>query len=201
QRPDVLSHREELHDARLLCHGDRLQGTEQRRPRTRHLRLPSSAASRMISYPDSVRYLYSLGNEIKAAKFGLETIRAVLAALGDPQRDPRFVHVAGTNGKGSVCAMVESALRAAGRRTGLYTSPHLVEPVERVRIDGVAVTADEFARAFDVVHETSERLLAEGAIQNHPTYFETVTAMGFLLFRGRGVEDVVLEVGLGGGLD
>lgn len=155
----------------------------------------------MKSYPDSVRFLYSLGNEIKAVKFGLETIRAVLERMGHPERCAKFVHVAGTNGKGSTCAMVESALREAGLRVGLYTSPHLVEPTERIRIDGMQVTADAFARAFDAVHEVSEAMLAEGAIANHPTYFETVTAMAFLLFRERGVEWVVLETGLGGRLD
>ena len=94
----------------------------------------------------------------------------------------RFVHVAGTNGKGSTCAMIESGLRAAGLRTGLYTSPHLVEPTERIRIDGVPVTAERFAAAFDRVHAAVERLLAAGAIDLHTTYFETVTAMAFLLF-------------------
>jgi dihydrofolate synthase/folylpolyglutamate synthase len=155
----------------------------------------------MHTYPDSVRFLYSLGNEIKAVKFGLETIRAVLEALGNPHEALRFVHVAGTNGKGSTCAMIESALRVAGYRTGLYTSPHLIEPTERIRIQGVQVSREEFAAAFDAVHAAAERLFSAGRIEHHPTYFETVTAMGFLLFRDRGVERVVLEVGLGGRLD
>ena len=81
-----------------------------------------------MNYPDSVHFLYALGNEIKTAKFGLERIRAVLDALGRPQDRCRFVHVAGTNGKGSTCALIESALRAGGFRTGLFTSPHLSEP-------------------------------------------------------------------------
>jgi dihydrofolate synthase/folylpolyglutamate synthase len=93
-------------------------------------------------YLDSVQFLYSLGNEIKTAKLGLERIRAVLEALGRPQDRLRFVHVAGTNGKGSTCAMIESALRAAGFRTGLFTSPHLAEPTERIRIDGRPISAD-----------------------------------------------------------
>ncbi|MCC6391644.1 MAG: bifunctional folylpolyglutamate synthase/dihydrofolate synthase [Bryobacterales bacterium] len=155
----------------------------------------------MHTYPDSVRFLYSLGNEIKTAKFGLETIRAVLDALGNPHEAERFVHVAGTNGKGSTCAMIESALRAAGYRTGLYTSPHLVEPTERIQVEGVPVSRDEFLAAFNAVHDAAERLFSAGRIEHHPTYFETVTAMGFLLFRERGVERVVLEVGLGGRLD
>lgn len=155
----------------------------------------------MNSYPDSVRFLYALGNEIKAAKFGLETIGRVVQALGQPDRACRFVHVAGTNGKGSTCAMIESGLRTAGVRTGLYTSPHLIEPTERIQVAGVPVTAEEFAQAFDTVHRAAERLLDSGAIEYHPTYFETVTAMALVIYRERAVETVVLEVGLGGRLD
>jgi dihydrofolate synthase/folylpolyglutamate synthase len=154
-----------------------------------------------MNYPDSVRYLYSLGNELKSAKFGLETISALLEALDNPQRACRFVHVAGTNGKGSTCAMIESGLRAAGVRTGLYTSPHLAEPTERIQVAGHPVTFEQFAGAFDVVHEAAEGLLRDGAIEYHPTYFETVTAMAFVLFKQLGAETVALEVGLGGRLD
>ena len=154
-----------------------------------------------MTYPDSVRFLYSLGNEVKTAKYGLERIGTLLDALGEPQRLPRIVHVAGTNGKGSTCAMIESGLRAAGLHTGLFTSPHLVEPTERVRIDGHAVSAGEFSAAFDRVHARAEQLLDSGAIDFHPTYFETVTAMAFVLFRDNQTETVVLEVGLGGRLD
>jgi len=154
-----------------------------------------------MNYPDSVQFLYALGNEIKTAKLGLERIRALLDALGRPQDSLHFVHVAGTNGKGSVCAMLESALRAAGRRTGLYTSPHLAEPTERIRIDGEAISAERFADAFRQIHVLSENLVAEGVIDMHPTYFETVTAMALLVFEEERVDMVVLEVGLGGRLD
>jgi dihydrofolate synthase/folylpolyglutamate synthase len=154
-----------------------------------------------MNYPDSVQFLYSLGNEIKTAKLGLERIGAVLEALGNPHQRGRFVHVAGTNGKGSVCAMIESGLRAEGIRTGLFTSPHLVEPVERIRIEGEPVTAGEFAAAFDRVHRAAEELIERGTIDLHPTYFETVTAMGFVLFEQKNTEMGVLEVGLGGRLD
>ncbi|HEV8146268.1 MAG TPA: folylpolyglutamate synthase/dihydrofolate synthase family protein [Bryobacteraceae bacterium] len=150
-----------------------------------------------MTYPDSVRFLYALGNEIKTAKLGLERIQRVLAALGNPERAFRVVHVAGTNGKGSTCAMIEAALRAAGVRTGLYTSPHLLEPTERIRIDGRDVTTAQFQRAFEAVHAVAEQL----DLDCHPTYFETVTAMGFWLFREMGVETAVVEVGLGGRLD
>jgi dihydrofolate synthase/folylpolyglutamate synthase len=147
-----------------------------------------------VNYPDSVHFLYALGNEIKTAKLGLERIRGVLETLGRPQDRLRFVHVAGTNGKGSTCAMIESALRAAGRRTGLFTSPHLAEPTERIRIDGHAISAERFAEAFNRVH-------AANAPDSHTTYFETVTAMAMLVFAEEGTDMVVLEVGLGGRLD
>jgi dihydrofolate synthase/folylpolyglutamate synthase len=154
-----------------------------------------------MNYGQSVRFLYSLGNEIQTAKFGLDRITRLLKALGDPHRAGRFVHVAGTNGKGSTCAMIEAGLRAAGVRTGLYTSPHLVEPTERIQIAGRSVSELEFAEAFTEVHETSERMLATGDLDLHPTYFETVTAMAFLLFARERVDTVVLEVGMGGRLD
>jgi dihydrofolate synthase / folylpolyglutamate synthase len=154
-----------------------------------------------MNYPDSVQFLYALGNEVKTAKLGLERIATVLEALGNPQQRGRFVHVAGTNGKGSTCAMIESALRAAGIATGLFTSPHLVEPTERIRIGGMPVSADGFTAAFERVHGCAEELLRTGAIDLHPTYFETVTAMAFLLFEQLGAGVVALEVGLGGRLD
>ena len=110
-------------------------------------------------YSDSVQFLYALGNEIKTAKLGLERIAEVLDALGRPQDRTRFVHVAGTNGKGSSCAMIASALKCAGRRTGLFTSPHLSEPTERIQIDGQPISAERFAAAFERVHAVVEQLL------------------------------------------
>ncbi|HTQ57448.1 MAG TPA: folylpolyglutamate synthase/dihydrofolate synthase family protein [Bryobacteraceae bacterium] len=154
-----------------------------------------------MTYPDSVRFLYALGNEIRTAKLGLERISTLLDALGHPQRAYRIVHVAGTNGKGSTCAMIESGLRAAGYRTGLFTSPHLVEPTERIQIAGQPVSAAQFTAAFDQVHGCAEDLLRTEQIDLHPTYFECVTAMALMLFRECGVELAVLEVGLGGRLD
>ena len=154
-----------------------------------------------MTYTDAVRYLYSLGNEIHTAKFGLDRISRLLEFLGNPHRACRYVHVAGTNGKGSTCAMIESGLRACGVRTGLFTSPHLVEPTERIRIAGVQIRPDEFAAAFEEVHCAAARMLASGDLDLHPTYFETVTAMAFLLFREQRVDTVVLEVGMGGRLD
>jgi dihydrofolate synthase / folylpolyglutamate synthase len=150
-----------------------------------------------MTYPESVQFLYALGNEVKTMKLGLDRIRAVLAALGNPERAYRVVHVAGTNGKGSVCSMIDAGLRAANVRTGLFTSPHLIEATERIQVDGMPVSKAEFERAFNVVHEVAEGL----ALDAHPTYFETVTAMAFWLFRERGVATAVVEVGLGGRLD
>jgi dihydrofolate synthase/folylpolyglutamate synthase len=154
-----------------------------------------------MNYEEAVRFLYSLGNEVNAAKLGLDRMSALLQALGDPHRAGDFIHVAGTNGKGSTCAMIESALRVAGIRTGLYTSPHLAEPTERISISGRPVSREVFAEAFNQVHAAAERLIASGALDLHPTYFETVTAMAFLIFRDAGVRTTVLEVGLGGRLD
>jgi len=154
-----------------------------------------------VSYPDSVRYLYALGNELKAgAKFGLDRMRTLLDALGQPERDQLFVHVAGTNGKGSTSAMIASILREPGKPTGLFTSPHLIEPTERIKVDGQDVTSDEFAASFATVHAAAETLVQEGRIDAHPSYFETVTAMALLLFRQRTARSVI-EVGLGGRLD
>ncbi len=154
-----------------------------------------------MNYGESVRYLYSLGNEVLTAKLGLDRIRALLEALGNPHRACRWIHIAGTNGKGSTSAMIEAGLRAAGVRTGLYISPHLVEPTERIQIAGQQVSQEQFANAFVRVHETAGRMLAAGALDMHPTYFETVTAMAFVVFAAENVHTVVLEVGLGGRLD
>jgi dihydrofolate synthase / folylpolyglutamate synthase len=154
-----------------------------------------------MTYPDSVQYLYALGNEIRTVKLGLDSIHTLLDALGNPQDTYRVVHVAGTNGKGSTCAMIEAGLRAAGVRTGLYTSPHLIEPTERIKIDGVDVTDAQFLNAFERVHRVAEELVEQGKLEGHPTYFETVTAMAFLLFQDAAIDTLVCEVGLGGRLD
>ncbi len=154
-----------------------------------------------MNYPDSVRFLYALGNEMKTAKLGLDRMAIVLEHLDHPERSGRFIHVAGTNGKGSSCAMLDAGLRAAGHTTGLFTSPHLIDPTERIQIHGAPVSATDFSGAFDRVHRVSERLLEAGLIDAHPSYFESVTAMAFLLFRDAHVDWVVLEVGLGGRLD
>jgi len=150
-----------------------------------------------MNYPDSVQFLYALGNEMKTAKLGLERIRAILDALRNPEKAYRVIHVAGTNGKGSTCAMIAAGLMAAGVRTGLFTSPHLIEPTERIQVDGIPVSQAQFSRAFDVVHQAAGSL----DLDAHPSYFETVAAMAFWLFRELNVQTAVIEVGLGGRLD
>jgi dihydrofolate synthase / folylpolyglutamate synthase len=166
-----------------------------------------------MNYEESVRALYALGRELAAPqqarvqKFGLENIRVLSAALGNPHLAVPCVHVAGTNGKGSTAAMIESILRAAGFRTGLYTSPHLERINERIRIDGGEISDEAFAAAWTHVQRAIESLLASGKLAAHPTFFECVTAMAFLAFAdaarsARAPEFfAVYEVGLGGRLD
>ncbi len=155
-----------------------------------------------MTFADTVRFLFTLGPELKAVKWDLARVSALLTELGDPQRQRlRYLHVAGTNGKGSTCAMLDSALRVAGFRTGLYTSPHLVDPRERIQMDGAPIPERSWVAAFEEVHEAAEKLLARDGIDAHPSFFETVTAMAFLAFARAGIEVVVLETGLGGRLD
>jgi dihydrofolate synthase / folylpolyglutamate synthase len=155
-----------------------------------------------MTFAETARFLYSLGPELKTVKWSLGRIEVLLAALGSPQKSgPRFIHVAGTNGKGSTCAMMASALRISGLRTGLYTSPHLIDPRERIQIDGELIAEQAWCEAFEAVHAAAERLLAREEIDAHPSFFETVTAMAFVAFRTASVEVVVLETGLGGRLD
>lgn len=134
-------------------------------------------------------------------KLGLANITALLAALGDPQARYKKVQVAGTNGKGSVCAFLDSICGEADIRRGLYTSPHLVSITERVRIDGADISEDEFARLATRVRSVSEDLVAERKLERVPTYFEQVTAIALLAFAEAEVELAILETGLGGRYD
>jgi len=159
-----------------------------------------------MNFAETVRFLYSLGPELKTVKWDLARIDTLLAALDSPHRRgaysrTRFIHVAGTNGKGSTCAMMASALHVSGLRTGLYTSPHLLNPRERIQIDGELIAEQAWCEAFEAVHAAAERLLAREEIDAHPSFFETVTAMAFVAFARARVEVVVLETGLGGRLD
>jgi dihydrofolate synthase/folylpolyglutamate synthase len=132
-------------------------------------------------------------------KFDLRVTECLLEGLGHPERELPFVHVAGTNGKGSVCAMLDAIYRAAGRRTGLYTSPHLVRFNERIQVSGVPIADDELAALFDLVEPLDQRASAQTG--RRATFFELTTAMAFEYFRRRRVELVVLETGMGGRLD
>src|ERR1044071_4485993 len=154
-----------------------------------------------MDYKQSLSYLYSLGHEVLAAKFGLENIQTLLERLRHPEHAFKSIIIAGTNGKGSVSAMIESIVRAAGHRTALYTSPHLVRIEERIRVLGQEISETDFARIATNVRAASEALMAEGKLAAPPTYFEQVTAIALLFFRDQGVELAVLEVGLGGRLD
>ena len=134
-------------------------------------------------------------------KLGLETIGAVVDGLGRPHLACPVIHVAGTNGKGSVCAMVARGLTTAGYRTGLYTSPHLVRLEERFRIDGVSVASARLDDAIADVRASTGRLRGEGRLQVEPTFFEATTAAAFLLFERLAVDVAIIEVGLGGRFD
>ena len=134
-------------------------------------------------------------------KFGLHNISALVDRLGHPERAYACVHVAGTNGKGSVTAMVDAALRAAGRRSARYTSPHLVDLTERFVVDGRAVSTDEVEAAAVAVRGAVEALRRDGILTAQPTFFEATTAIAFEIFRRARVDVAVFEVGLGGRLD
>ena len=133
------------------------------------------------------------GLERRRDKLGLDGTRALLGALGSPERRFRSVHVAGTNGKGSTCSLIERALREAGHRTGLFTSPHLVDFRERIRVSGRWADEDALAQRLEHIER-----LPEG---KERTFFEVATALGFDWFAAQGVEWAVIEVGLGGRLD
>jgi len=148
---------------------------------------------------DALDWLFSLAQF--GIKFGLDNIRTLVASLDHPERHYRSVHVAGTNGKGSVTAIVEQALRSAGHKTGRYTSPHLLDLSERFAIDGVPVGHDLLVDAVTTVREVVERLRAGGVLEVHPTFFEVTTAAAFEIFRRSEVDVAVCEVGLGGRLD
>jgi dihydrofolate synthase/folylpolyglutamate synthase len=134
-------------------------------------------------------------------KFGLDTIAALVRELGHPERAYPTLLVAGTNGKGSVVAYADAALRASGLRVGRYTSPHLLRVHERIAVDGRPIGDPELDLAIAEVGAAADRLVAAGLLRAHPTYFEALTAAAFLHFRRRRVDVAVLEVGLGGRLD
>src|SRR5215217_2440726 len=154
-----------------------------------------------MNFEPAVDYLLSLGHETLAIKLGLRNTELLFNALDNPERAFPSVQIAGTNGKGSTAAMLDSICRAAGIKTGLYTSPHLVSITERIRISGVDITGEEFATCATVVRDVSEQLLRDKQIAALPTFFEQLTAVALLAFRNAGIELAILETGLGGRLD
>ena len=154
-----------------------------------------------MRFDEAVQYLLSLGHETLAIKLGLRNTELLLAALNNPERSFKVVQIAGTNGKGSTAAMLDAICRAAGIRSGLYTSPHLVSVIERIRIAGAEITADEFARHATTVRTVAEELVSRKQIEALPTFFEQLTAIALLAFREARVNLAILETGLGGRLD
>jgi dihydrofolate synthase/folylpolyglutamate synthase len=148
-----------------------------------------------MTYPEAIRFLYDL--RLFGAKFGLENTLKLAALAGNPQHKLRFLHVAGTNGKGSTCAMLESIYRAAGLRTGLFTSPHLVSFAERIQVNRRRISESDVVRLV----ASLQPLFNEFPEDQHPTFFEAVTVMALRYFAEQNCELVIWETGLGGRLD
>jgi dihydrofolate synthase/folylpolyglutamate synthase len=156
-----------------------------------------------LSYETAISQLLALGHELHGTqhKFDLQYVRTLVNALGNPQSRFKSVLIAGTNGKGSTAATLSSILIAAGHRTGLFTSPHLVRVNERICINGQPISNDDFSAVYDRVEAAAQKLVVAGELPWHPSFFEMLTAMAFLHFAETGVEVAVLEVGMGGRLD
>ena len=146
-----------------------------------------------MNYSEALEFIH--GVNFTFCKPGLERIRELCLRLGNPQDGLKFIHVAGTNGKGSFCSMLSSVLRAAGYKTGLYTSPYVLRFNERMQVDGVQITDEALCRLCDTVKPIADEMA------DKPTEFELITAIAFLYFKEMGCEYVVLEVGMGGRLD
>jgi dihydrofolate synthase/folylpolyglutamate synthase len=160
-----------------------------------------------MSYSSAVDQLNAMVPELYTGsgqprrKFSLDETRTLMAGFGNPHKRFRSVLIAGTNGKGSTAATLASILTAAGLRTGLYTSPHLARPNERIRLHRVEVSDETFADLYFRVHNTAQQLVVDGKLPQHPSYFEILTAQAFVYFALKGVDIAVLEVGMGGRLD
>jgi dihydrofolate synthase/folylpolyglutamate synthase len=157
-----------------------------------------------MSYETAIARMFALGHELAQTpshKFDLAHMRVLLAALNHAERRFPSVLIAGTNGKGSTAATLASILQASGLKTGLYTSPHLVRINERIRVNGQEISDDDFAGLHGDVDRLAERLVAQGALPWHPSFFEMMTAIAFEYFARESAELAVLEVGMGGRLD
>jgi dihydrofolate synthase/folylpolyglutamate synthase len=170
-------------------------------PRPSAWRKPPASPPIPMNHQETLDYLAAKGNEVLVMHLGLHRTQAMVELLGDPHEKYPVIHIAGTNGKGSVAAMTESILRHSGLRTGLYTSPHLVRVEERIRVDGEPIAAAAFARLAGRIREAEERLQRHNVIDRPLTTFEFLTCAAFLHFARRKVEVAVMEVGLGGLLD
>ncbi len=144
-------------------------------------------------------YLFSL--KAKGVKFGIDRMRLLVAGIGHPEQATPLIHLAGTNGKGSVAALLESIFSAAGWRTGLYTSPHLVKLGERVQVARQILTEDEIVAYTQELQPVAEAVSRESPDDDHPSFFEFMTAMAFLQFARKRCDIAIIETGLGGRLD
>ncbi len=135
-----------------------------------------------MNFDESLAYLLALGNEVSAMKLGLENIGKLLAALGNPEKNYLKIQIAGTNGKGSTCAFLESICIKAKIKTGLFTSPHLISVTERIKVGAREIGENDFARHASIVREVSEQLVEAGEIETVPTFFEQVTATALNYF-------------------
>ena len=149
-----------------------------------------------LTYPESLTFLYGL--QQLGIKLGLQNIRRLAELLGNPQQNLKFIHIAGTNGKGSTCAMLESIYRHAGYKVGLYTSPHLVSFRERIQVNRTPIPKDDVSRLTGLIAKVIQTHFTQ---DNSPTFFEATTAMALLYFAEQGCDLVIWETGLGGRLD
>ncbi len=152
----------------------------------------------MTEYDEVLRWLFKL--QRFGVKLGLDNMRELLGHLGDPHEKFKSIHVAGTNGKGSVCTFLSSALKEAGYKVGMYTSPHVLRYNERMQINGEEITDERMMEYIEKIRPIAERMGEESAV-NHPTFFEFTTAIGFSYFADEDVDIAVVEVGMGGRLD
>ncbi len=154
-----------------------------------------------MTYRQALELLKQRGNEVQGINLGLHRMLAVMQSLGNPHNAYPSIHIAGTNGKGSVAAMTESIMRCAGFKTGLYTSPHLVRIEERIRVNGRSISPHAFASAAEIILKEERKLLRQEKLDRGLTFFEFITACAFLHFARRRIDIAVVEVGLGGRLD
>lgn len=154
-----------------------------------------------MNFQESIEYLYGLGYELSVKKFGLENTYTLLNALGNPQKNFIKVQIAGTNGKGSTCAFLESILLESGIKVGLNTSPHLVSITERIKVNGSEISEEKFAEYVTKVRKVSKKLVESGELEGMPTFFEHITVIAQMFFFDEKVEIAILETGLGGRFD